>query len=232
MARRRHVAILGASAKARHTDRSRRLELALARSIVSRAGPCRDLPDRGGRAVQGTTGVDRGTAAAGVQSRAADVVQDRARSHCRRQYLHVAARRRDDFADHLARSGLHALAARRRAPQGAGDRLRDRQQQEHTGARRIAALDPHPGVGAVEAFRVPARLSHASWPLGGAHRRDAGQVGARHAAHHHRGDAAAGPDPLRHRADGGRRCAGLSTSTSRQMAISTTYTDRPTTSTI
>ena len=54
------------------------------------------------------------------------------------------------------------------AAQGRGDRLRHRQPQQHPRARRAAALDPHPGGGAVEALRLPPRFAHPPRPLGGA----------------------------------------------------------------
>ena len=165
LARRRHLAVLGAAGRHRHADRP-------ANSSAGRrcSASADGLDDR--RDVHGSPSSiassappdwQRAAAVPAVLQRVPGLVQDLERGDGRRQHLHVAAGRADDLADRRARRRLHALAARRRAARRCPSI--DFVTGNHTqrpAARRAAAQHPPAGIGAVAsafAFRH-ASLTH------------------------------------------------------------------------
>ncbi len=145
--------------------------------------------------------------------------------------VHVAAGRRHDLAHGGAGGRLHPVAARRRAPDGSGRRLRHRQPQERPAAGRAAALDPPARVGARPSASPCARcrLTHlgrsAALIVGDRQRRRNGLP-----PDHYRRDAAADSPALRRARRRRPNCAGRSTSSCPPMATSRTSTARPPTS--
>ncbi len=134
----------------------------------------------------------------------------------------------DDLADRRARRRLHALAARRRrrAQVPVVDFVTGNHANVLRAGRAAAQRSTCRRRRSSQAVRVPARLAHAARPLGGAADRHAAARRAAIPAHHHRRDAAAGPAPLRRRADRATSCGARSTSASRRRATSTTCTGR------
>ena len=111
LARRRHLAVLGAAMGDRHADRSRPVPLAVIAGVVGRARDRRDLSDRRALSVRRAGGMDRRAAVSPMLRLAPRFVQDLERRHGRRQHLHVAAGGPDDLADRRAGGDLHAVAA-------------------------------------------------------------------------------------------------------------------------
>ena len=193
LARRRHLAVLGAAGLHRHAHRPSSVALAGAAVLRRRSRDRGDVHRRGALSVRRSRRVARVAARAGMLQRLPGVVQDLERGHGRRQHLHVAAGRADDLADGRARSHLHAVAAQRAAARGPGDRFRDRKSHQHPPTGRAAPQHSPAGIGAIEALRVSSRVAHPSRALGGAVDRHAKRRRRRSPDHDHRGDAAADP---------------------------------------
>src|SRR6266702_6630425 len=86
----------------------------------------------------------------------------------RRQHLHVAAGRADDFADRGTRRRVHDLAGGWQRTTNSRGRVRYRRPAQFAPTRRSPAPDRHP-AGVVETtLRVPPDLADTDRPLSGA----------------------------------------------------------------
>ena len=207
------------------TDRPRRFELALAEASSAGSGPCRDLPDREGRAFKGPP---EWTAAPLLPECSHSLLMSFEIAHEATVGGNMSMSLPAGAMISLTTSSKRStpLATRRRSPHGAGDLVTGNDRtcwRQANGSIHIKAS----ALSKRFAFRR-ASLAH----LAARRRSSSGRRTSRraNAAHHHHGD----PRPVQihfHRADG-EALRRVIDKRIRQTAISTTYMDRPTTSII
>ena len=218
VARRRHLAVLDAADRHPHADRSRDAALAGAGRRpdgLDIAATCTIAE------LERFAAPPEWTAAPLLRAllpRAADVVQDLERGDSRREYLHVAAGRRDDLADRGARR-RSARSGRATASRARCRRSISSPATTECTARRAsccaASIFRH---GADQALRLPPRFAHPSRALGRA------LIGTQDAStttscSPSRPRPAAGPAPFRPRAAAGAAARTRSTRAFRETAM-------------
>ena len=199
VARRGHLALLGAAARDRHADRSRGICGWPALGGICRPGSTSPRPAGSPSSIASPrppTGVRRRCFASAADALLASFKIWNAATVGGNICMSLPAGPMISLTVALE-GDLHAVAARRRS------RARCRRSTSSPATTPTCCAPGEllrsihlPGSALSQALRVPPRLAHPARPLGGAADRHAGEPAARLPAHHHRRDAAPGSAPL------------------------------------